>query len=293
MASAFLGEDGLNLGTLPGEFQKFFPDQSPKYIDPLSLLAGIAAGRIFHPGDNPPKPDPEDAVILGTAFGALDSSMEFDRQALLKGPNSVNPMEFPNTVANAAGSRIGIWLQLKGPNVTLTNGGTSFIDALGFAWEGMNGGLFRRCLVGAADKVPDFLKPSPTEGKSPNSIKEGAFLLLTTGEESEGFLQVENYFSVQWKPDGTLPQGYHNPLNDFFENVEWLGLPLGSPAERFVPQRTVRFIPESSIMELGMGGQAALDHFLSSSKRTGVLGSVAAEERRVSLVKLRRGKRSL
>ncbi len=291
-ASAVLGEDGLLPGNLPSEFQALFPEESPKYIDPISLLAGIGAGRIFRQGENPLSPAPDDAVILGTAFGALESSLEFDRQALLKGPNTVNPMDFPNTVANAAGSRIGIWLQLKGPNVTLTNGGTSFIDALGFAWEGMNGGLFSRCLVGAVEKAPDFLNPTGVAGKLPFTMKSGAFLLLGA-VEGEGFLQVNDYFSVQWKPDGTLPLVYQELLKGFFVETEWLGLPLDSLMEKFVPQGIARFSPEASILELGLSGKLSLESFLDSSHCTGVLGAVAAEERRISLVKIKREKRSL
>lgn len=158
---AFLDQDGLTVENLPDEFQKAFPDLSPKYIDSVSLLASIAASRALKEGISSftEEQRKDFAVIVGSAFGAIDSTITFDAQALEKGPNAVNPMDFPNTVANAAGSRIGIWLQLKGPNVTLTNGGTSLIDAIGFAWEGYNSGLFQRCLVGAVDKVPAFLKP--------------------------------------------------------------------------------------------------------------------------------------
>ena len=162
-------------------------------------------------------------MVLGTGFGALESSVAFDQQALLKGPNTVNPMDFPNTVANAAGSRIGIWLQLKGPNVTLTNGGTSLLDALGFAWEGLNSGLFQRCLVGAAEKIPNFLRASAPVG-------DGAILFLGTGEESGGTsFGVEDFLSIQWKRDGTIPLPFRSRLDDFWGGVEWAALPEGSP----------------------------------------------------------------
>ena len=293
-ASAILGQNGLDPTRLPDEFSALFPEQSPKYIDALSLLAGVAAGRIFLRGENPPRPSPDDAVILGSAFGALESSVDFDRQALLKGPQTVNPMDFPNTVANAAGSRIGIWLQLKGPNVTLTNGETSFIDALGFAWEGMNGGLFNRCLVGAADKLPDLLKTAGLAVKQTGSfkVKEGAFLFLATGDEGEGFLQVEDYVTAQWKADGILSTGFKHRLSEFFRDAEWIGLPEVTPVEALLPPGLFRFIPEPSVLELGLGGLASLVSFLSSSQSVGVVGAVAVEERRISLVRIRRRKRS-
>jgi hypothetical protein len=81
-------------------------------------------------------------------------------------------------------------------------------------------------------------------------------------------------------------------LKGIFTGVEWLGLPFGSPIEKIVPQGIVRFSPEPSVLELGLGGKSSLESFLDSSHRAGVLGAVSFEERRISLVRIKRGKRS-
>ena len=47
----FLGPEPSALEDLNAQFQKFFPDISPKYIDPLSLMAGVAAAKAW--GMNP------------------------------------------------------------------------------------------------------------------------------------------------------------------------------------------------------------------------------------------------
>jgi hypothetical protein len=286
----FLEPGGLSLEGLPGEFQKNFPDISPKYIDAISLLAGIAAGRALR-GAASRLTDAERldfAVILGSAFGAIDSTVEFDTQALLKGPNAVNPMDFPNTVANAAGSRIGIWLQLKGPNVTLTNGGTSLIDALGFALQGYNAGLFTQCLAGAADKVPAFLKPLAGGSSKSPEVREGACFLWASGGKSpeSPLFQAEDAFAAQLKPDGGLPPVLTARLEKFWEGAEWLGFPGGTPFESRLPRGPFRFQPPEEPLELGFGGLNSLEAFLRAPHSRGVLGAYSSAERKISLIKV-------
>jgi hypothetical protein len=287
----FLGNDGLTPETLPQEFQKAFPEVSPKYHDSVSLLAGIAAQRaVGGNGMGAWEGVPRDnfAVIVGSAFGSIDPTMEFDGQALRKGPNAVNPMDFPNTVSNAAGSRIGIWLQLKGPNITLTNGGTSLIDAIGFAWEGLNGNLFEHCLVGAVDKLPEFLKPYGTPGASPE-YREGSVFLLASGAKGKGFLfQVEDYLSIQLKPGGGLPAAFLGRWEEFWKRVEWLGFPSGTPLENHLPQGLPRHIPDAGLVESGLSGWESLQAFLSSSHRRGALGAFSRPEGKFALIKLDR-----
>jgi hypothetical protein len=292
---AFLGHDGLAVDGLADEFQKIFPDISPKYIDPLSLLAGIAARRALEGSIPPPGSATarDFAVILGSGFGAIDSTVEFDAQALLKGPNTVNPMDFPNTVANAAGSRIGIWMQLKGPNVTLTNGETSFIDAVGFAWDGYRSGLFQHCLVGAAEKVPNFLKPWVDPQGSTVNWKEGACFLMASGErEGDPLLEVLDHFVLQLKPDLSFPAGFLGRLERMWEGAEWLGFPEGTAVESRIPSGLTRWSPDPSVRELGLSGSGALDRFLSVAPSCGVIGVFSKPERKLSLIKVKKEKRS-
>ncbi|HUO57685.1 MAG TPA: beta-ketoacyl synthase N-terminal-like domain-containing protein [bacterium] len=285
----FLEVNGLKVTDLPGEFQKYFPKEDPKYIDPVSLLAGIAAGRAFEEQKRPLESGTagDFAVVVGSGFGAIDSTVDFDAQALQKGPNAVNPMDFPNTVANAAGSRIGIWLQLKGPNVTLTNGGTSFLDAIGFAWEAYNSGLFGDCLVGAVEKVPVFLKSFPAQETPDVRWREGACLFRASGDERLGFLfEIVDYFSLQLKADFSFTSPFRERFENFWTGVEWLGFPQGTPLEPLLPKGITRFSPEPSVMEVGLGGSNSLDSFLAGSASKGIVGVFSKAERKCSFVKI-------
>lgn len=294
---AILGRDGLTLENLPAKFQEAFADLSPKYIDALSLLAGLAAAQALKGADGSlevpeEKARKEFAVVLGSAFGATESTVDFDAQALAKGPNAVNPMDFPNTVANAAGSRVGIWLKFTGPNVTLTNGDTAFLDALGFAWEGLQGGVFKRGLVGAAEKVPSFLRSMVSPSGSPE-LREGACFLRASGEREEGSLfEVTGYFASQLRPDLTLPPAFSSRLDALWEGVDWLGC-AETPLESRLPGKLERFKPIASVLELGLGGWEALTAFLGSSHTCGVLGSFSKVERKISWVRVEKIGRSV
>jgi hypothetical protein len=288
---ALLGHQGLTAGTLPVEFQKAFPDVSPKYIDPLSLLAGIAAGRALNgmAAGLEEKARQNFAVVAGSALASMESVVDFDSQALLKGPNTVNPMDFPNTVANAAGSRIGIWFQLKGPNVTLTNGSTSFVDAIGFAWEGYNSGLFQTCLVGAVERAPAFLKPMAAHPASALTFKEGAVFLLASGDGSAGDLfKVVDYFTLQLKLDLSLPLGFQKRFELLWNEAQWLGAPEASFLESGFPTGLIRYLPDPAVLELGLGGSDSLDHFLSSPCSCGVIAAVSKTERKISFIKIKK-----
>jgi hypothetical protein len=289
--NVFLGNNGLTAETLPVEFQKDFPDVSPKYIDHLSLLAGIAAGRALKgmAGGLDAHTRRNFAVVAGSALASMESVVDFDSQALLKGPNTVNPMDFPNTVANAAGSRIGIWFQLKGPNVTLTNGCTSFLDAIGFAWEGYNSGLFQTCLVGAVEKVPAFLKPVAAPPSSAMTFKEGAIFLLASGDGSQGALfEVVDYFTLQLKLDLSLPRGFQKRFDLLWNEAQWLGAPESSLLESHFPTGLIRYSPNPALLELGLGGADSLDHFLSSPSSCGVIAAVSKMERKISFIKIKK-----
>ncbi len=72
-------------------------------------------------------------VSVGTTFGSLHSISKFDRESLTEGPRYVNPIIFPNTVANSPASRISIKFQIKGFNSTISTGMSAALDAIDYA----------------------------------------------------------------------------------------------------------------------------------------------------------------
>ncbi|HYH02132.1 MAG TPA: beta-ketoacyl synthase N-terminal-like domain-containing protein, partial [Bacillota bacterium] len=118
------------------ELQDLLPGINFRSVNRQSIFAGIAARRAIATYLEEAGFQPEQTgVVMGSTFGAVTSIGEFYRKALGEGVNAVSPMEFPNTVANAPASRVGIWLKLKGPSISLSDGLISGLNAVGYAYD--------------------------------------------------------------------------------------------------------------------------------------------------------------
>lgn len=94
----------------------------------------------------------EVGLVLGTMFGSIHTISKFDRQALLQGPSCASPMDFANTVINAAAGQTAIWHKLRGINSTVGCGSTSGLTALGYASDLIHFGQQKAVLAGGADE---------------------------------------------------------------------------------------------------------------------------------------------
>lgn len=91
-------------------------------------------------------------LILGTMFGSVHTISKFDRQALTQGPSCASPLDFANTVINAAAGQTAIWHKLRGINSTIACGATSGLVALGYATDLIRYGHQTAVLAGGADE---------------------------------------------------------------------------------------------------------------------------------------------
>ncbi len=91
-------------------------------------------------------------LVLGTMFGSAHTISEFDRRALTEGPACVSPLDFANTVLNAAAGQTAIWHHLRGINSTIASGNTSGLMALGYATDLVRYGGHTAVLAGGADE---------------------------------------------------------------------------------------------------------------------------------------------
>ncbi|MCA1635118.1 MAG: beta-ketoacyl-[acyl-carrier-protein] synthase family protein [Acidobacteria bacterium] len=95
----------------------------------------------------------EVGLILGTMFCSVHTISEFDRRALQAGPSYASPMDFANTVINAAAGQTAIVHDLRGLNTTVSTGVTSGLQAIAYATELIRGGRARALLAGGADEL--------------------------------------------------------------------------------------------------------------------------------------------
>lgn len=95
----------------------------------------------------------EVGLVLGTMFGSIHTISEFDRRAQVAGPIYAKPLDFANTVINAAAGQTAIWHNLRGINSTLAGGPSAGLQALAYAAELIRTGRAEILLAGGADEL--------------------------------------------------------------------------------------------------------------------------------------------
>jgi 3-oxoacyl-[acyl-carrier-protein] synthase II len=95
----------------------------------------------------------EVGLVLGTMFGSVHTISRFDRRAQEAGPNYAKPMEFANSVINAAAGQTAIWHNLWGINATIAGGTASGAQAIAYASDLIRTGRASVLLAGGADEL--------------------------------------------------------------------------------------------------------------------------------------------
>jgi 3-oxoacyl-[acyl-carrier-protein] synthase II len=95
----------------------------------------------------------EVGLVLGTMFCSVHTISEFDRRALEAGPAYASPMDFANTVINAAAGQAAILHDLRGVNTTVSTGITSGLQAVAYAADLIRAGRASALLAGGADEL--------------------------------------------------------------------------------------------------------------------------------------------
>jgi 3-oxoacyl-[acyl-carrier-protein] synthase II len=129
--------------------------KNPRALDRTSQMVTAAATlALDHSGWSAERRrQHEVGLVLGTMFCSLHTIAEFDRRGLTLGPNYVSPMDFANTVINAAAGQAAIWHDLRGVNSTIAGGITSGLQALAYATDLIRSGQATALLAGGAEEL--------------------------------------------------------------------------------------------------------------------------------------------
>jgi 3-oxoacyl-[acyl-carrier-protein] synthase II len=154
-----------------------------------------AASRLALRQGSPGGPDDRWAtgvVAVGSSYGNLESLTEFDAMATSDGMDLVNPKLFPNCLLNCMAARLAIHLGLRGPNITVSNGATSGLDAITMAYDLVSRGVADLALAGGTESLhARLLRAIESEialghRQGPVSLEEGAaFVVLEPCEAVE------------------------------------------------------------------------------------------------------------
>src|SRR5207245_4218853 len=94
---------------------------------------------------------------MRTAFGPVQTSVDYMQQYVEKGAALAPPQLFAESVANAPGSHVGIEVDLRGFNITVTQRESSALTALMYASMQIAKGVAPAAIVGGVDDVSEML----------------------------------------------------------------------------------------------------------------------------------------
>ncbi len=144
----------------------FLPARERRRIDRVGLLA-IAATRLALSDADLAVADEERetiGILLGTAFGPLESIERFYRPVLLEGTAAANPAIFPSCVFNAAAGLVAIHTGLSGPTSTVTAGHAAGAAALCYAYELISSGRAVALVCLGVDTLTEKLVQGYSQG---------------------------------------------------------------------------------------------------------------------------------
>src|ERR1044071_10046084 len=135
--------------------QKYLGRRNLRPLDRTSRLVASAAQLALDDSgwSESMRQNEEVGLVLGTMFCSVHTISEFDRRALEAGPRYASPMDFSNTVINAAAGQTAILHNLRGINSTISSGITSGLQAIAYATEVIRSGRAHAVLAGGADEM--------------------------------------------------------------------------------------------------------------------------------------------
>lgn len=139
-ASEYLGKKGLRA-----------LDRTGKFAAAACGLALSEAGM-----DKSFREQNEIALVLGTQFCGAGTIAAFDQRGLELGPEYVSPIDFANTVINAAAGQVAIRYNLRGTNSTTAGGCCAGLKALAYARDLLAFGREQHVLAGGAEELSEY-----------------------------------------------------------------------------------------------------------------------------------------
>jgi len=133
----------------------YIPAMKMRRMNTLSRYA-VSAARLAI-DDAGARPSSESGVALGTAFGPVQTSVDYMQEYVAKGAALAPPQLFAESVANAPGSHIAIEFDLRGFNITLTQRESSLLTAAMYASSQIVKGTVPSAIIGGVEEVNEMV----------------------------------------------------------------------------------------------------------------------------------------
>jgi 3-oxoacyl-[acyl-carrier-protein] synthase II len=130
-------------------------------------------------------PRGELALLVGTEFGDMVSTIEFVDGYLRRGPGGLSALLFPHTVMNTMAAATGIAVSAKDASLTLNAWVVAGEQAIARAAASVRAGRIGACLAGGADEPPAFVLNTIREaGRDGDARSPGAGFVVLESLES-------------------------------------------------------------------------------------------------------------
>jgi len=131
---------------------------APMKMRRMNLLSryGVAAAKLALEDAGAMLPNTA-GVAMGTAFGPVQTSVDYMQEYVEKGAALAPPQLFAESVANAPGSHIAIEHDLRGFNVTITQRESSALAAAMYAAAQVVKGVVPAALTGGVDELSEMV----------------------------------------------------------------------------------------------------------------------------------------
>jgi 3-oxoacyl-[acyl-carrier-protein] synthase II len=134
---------------------RFLDESETRRLSRLCQLT-VAAGRLALAGARL-EPGSDLALLVGTEFGDMVSTIAFVDGYLRRGPVGLSALLFPHTVMNTMAAATAIAVSAKDLSLTLNAPTVAGELAIARAAAAVRAGRIRVCLAGGADEPPPFV----------------------------------------------------------------------------------------------------------------------------------------
>jgi 3-oxoacyl-[acyl-carrier-protein] synthase II len=133
----------------------YIPAMKMRRMNTLSRYA-VAAARMAI-DDAATQPAIDSGVAIGSAFGPVQTSVDYMQEYVSRGPALAPPQLFAESVANAPGSHIAIEFDLRGFNITMTQRESSLLAAAMYGCGQIVKGTVPSAIIGGVEEVNEMV----------------------------------------------------------------------------------------------------------------------------------------
>lgn len=229
--SAVIGSERPVLTAETSELSRFIPVKALRRIDHYSRMAILSACLALADagvpvGGESGSPDVP-GVIVATGMGPTAGTLEVQSPEAASTELRLSPIQFSNSVHNAAAGHISMLLGIRGPNLSINHYDMSVPLAFRTALDWLEEGRVTSVLVGGVDCLSKGLCDSSGVDREarPFLVGEGAafFLLARSNGEDRGYPVIRDVRIGRNPLDMTLPSDALVLHSGTGNGAEWVG----------------------------------------------------------------------